>query len=132
MLVVILLFFGSNLIVPVSYNDEIITGSYMDVIVNITGNIISGPIMGETASLLSERFGKIMQDRQSISVYRADSSFSHSKQLESAIPVSKITTQSWGEFAGLFGNNPNEKINLKMVHDQIVIDAAKLNGEMNR
>jgi hypothetical protein len=59
LLVGISLFFGINLILPASYNDEIITGSYMDVIVNITGNIISGPVMGETAKLLPERFGEI-------------------------------------------------------------------------
>lgn len=33
-----------------------------DVIVNITGNIISGQVMGETAKVFSERFSKIMQD----------------------------------------------------------------------
>lgn len=60
-----------------------------DVIVNITGNIISGQLMGETSRLLSERFGKIMQDRQSVSVNRTDTSISHSKQLDSAISASK-------------------------------------------
>jgi type IV secretory pathway TraG/TraD family ATPase VirD4 len=34
-----------------------------DVIMNITGNIISGQVTGETAKQLSDRFGKIMQDR---------------------------------------------------------------------
>ncbi|MGB4774379.1 MAG: conjugal transfer protein MobC, partial [Daejeonella sp.] len=57
-----------------------------DVIVNITGNIISGQVMGETSKLLSERFGKIMQDRQSVSINRMDTSISHSKQLDAAIP----------------------------------------------
>ena len=49
-----------------------------DVIVNITGNIVCGQVMGETSKLLSERFGKIMQDRQSVSVNRTDTSISHS------------------------------------------------------
>ena len=54
------------------------------------GNIISGQVTGDTAKQLSERFGKIMQDRESLSINSADTSVSHSKQLESAIPPSKI------------------------------------------
>ncbi|MBN8718609.1 MAG: YWFCY domain-containing protein [Sediminibacterium magnilacihabitans] len=101
-----------------------------DVIVNITGNIISGQVMGETSKLLSERFGKIMQDRQSVSVNRTDTSISHSKQLDSAIPASKIAALSSGEFVGLVADNPDEKIKLKMFHAEIVNDAEKLNAEV--
>ena len=101
-----------------------------DVIVNITGNIISGQVMGETSKLLSERFGKIMQDRQSVSVNRTDTSISHSKQLDSAIPASKIAALSSGEFVGLVADNPDEKIKLKMFHAEIINDADKLNEEV--
>lgn len=103
-----------------------------DVIVNITGNIISGQVMGETSKLLSERFGKIMQDRQSVSVNRTDTSVSHSKQLDSAIPASKIAALSSGEFVGLVADNPDEKIKLKMFHAEIVNDAGKLNDEVSK
>ena len=103
-----------------------------DVIVNITGNIISGQVMGETSKLLSERFGKIMQDRQSVSVNRTDTSISHSKQLDSAIPASKIAALSSGEFVGLVADNPDEKIKLKMFHAEIINDADKLNDEVSR
>lgn len=102
-----------------------------DVIVNITGNIISGQVMGETSKLLSERFGKIMQDRQSVSINRTDTSVSHSKQLDSAIPASKIASLSSGEFVGLIADNPDEKIKLKMFHAEIINDAEKLNEEVN-
>ena len=102
-----------------------------DVIVNITGNIISGQVMGETSKLLSERFGKIMQDRQSVSVNRTDTSISHSKQLDSAIPASKIAALSSGEFVGLVADNPDEKIKLKMFHAEIINDADKLNEEVS-
>ncbi|MBB1286811.1 YWFCY domain-containing protein [Flavisolibacter sp. BT320] len=102
-----------------------------DVIVNITGNIISGQVMGETSKLLSERFGKIMQDRQSVSINRTDTSISHSKQLDSAIPASKIAALSSGEFVGLVADNPDEKIKLKMFHSEIVNDHKKLNEEVN-
>lgn len=100
-----------------------------DVIVNITGNIISGQVMGETSKLLSERFGKIMQDRQSLSINRTDTSISHSKQLDSAIPASKIATLSSGEFVGLVADNPDEKIELKMFHAEIINDKEKLRRE---
>jgi DNA-binding transcriptional regulator YbjK len=103
-----------------------------DVIVNITGNIISGQVMGETSKLLSERFGKIMQDRQSVSVNRTDTSISHSKQLDSAIPASKIAALSSGEFVGLVTDNPDEKIKLKMFHAEIINDADKLNKEVSQ
>jgi uncharacterized membrane protein YgdD (TMEM256/DUF423 family) len=103
-----------------------------DVIVNITGNIISGQVMGETSKLLSERFGKIMQDRQSVSINRTDTSISHSKQLENAIPASKIAALSSGEFVGLVADNPDEKIKLKMFHAEIINDANKLNEEVSQ
>ncbi|MEO7049015.1 MAG: conjugal transfer protein MobC [Ferruginibacter sp.] len=100
-----------------------------DVIVNITGNIISGQVMGETSKLLSERFGKIMQDRQSVSVNRMDTSVSHSKQLDSAVPASKIASLSSGEFVGMVADNPDEKIKLKMFHSEIINESNKLNEE---
>lgn len=101
-----------------------------DVIINITGNIISGQVMGETSKLLSERFGKIVQDRQSVSVNRTDTSISHSKQLDSAIPASKIASLSSGEFVGMVADDPHEKIKLKMFHAEIINDAEKLNVEV--
>ncbi|GLU57447.1 conjugal transfer protein TraG [Dyadobacter frigoris] len=73
-----------------------------DVIMNITGNIISGQVTGDTAKQLSERFGKIMQDRTSFSINRMDTSVSKSKQLDSAIPASKISALSSGEFVGAY------------------------------
>ena len=33
---------------------------------NIVGNIISGQVTGDTAKQLSERFGKIIQERQQL------------------------------------------------------------------
>lgn len=73
-----------------------------DVIMNITGNIISGQMMGDTAKQLSDRFGKIMQDRSGLSINRTDTSVSKSKQLESAVRASKIAALSSGEFVGMW------------------------------
>ncbi len=100
-----------------------------DVIMNITGNIISGQVTGDTAKQLSERFGKIMQDRESLSINRNDTSISRSKQLEAAIPPSKISALSSGEFVGLVADDPENKIELKTFHCEIQNDHAALKRE---
>ncbi|WP_432223096.1 conjugal transfer protein MobC [Flavobacterium sp. TMP13] len=93
-----------------------------DVIMNIVGNIISGQVSGDTAKQLSERFGKIMQDRQSLSINSGDTSISRSKQLEAAIPPSKIATLSSGDFVGMVADDPTCKIVLKTFHCSIQND----------
>lgn len=103
-----------------------------DVIVNICGNIISGQVMGDSAKLLSERFGKIMQDRQSLSINRTDTSVSKSTQLDYAIPASKISTLSSGEFVGMVSDDPSQKIKLKILHAELVNDSSAINEEMKR
>ncbi|WP_254049543.1 type IV secretory system conjugative DNA transfer family protein, partial [Cnuella takakiae] len=90
-----------------------------EVIMNITGNIISGQVMGETAKQLSERFGKIMQERESLSVNRTDTSISRSRQLEYAIPLSKISALSSGSFVGMVADNPDCPMELKMFHNKL-------------
>nr|WP_295924653.1 conjugal transfer protein MobC [uncultured Dyadobacter sp.] len=100
-----------------------------DVIMNITGNIISGQVSGDTAKQLSERFGKIMQDRTSFSINRTDTSISRSKQLDSAIPPSKISSLSSGEFVGMVADNPDQKIELKTFQCEILNDHGALKKE---
>lgn len=100
-----------------------------DVIMNITGNIVSGQVTGDTAKQLSERFGKIMQDRESLSINSGDTSISRSKQLESAVPPSKISSLSSGEFVGMVADDPNCKIELKTFHCEIVNDHKALKRE---
>ena len=73
-----------------------------------------------------------MQERQSVYVIRTDMSISHSKQLDNAIPASKIAAFSSGEFVGLVADNPDEKIKLKMFHAEIINDADKLNEEVSQ
>ncbi len=100
-----------------------------DVIMNITGNIVSGQVTGDTAKQLSERFGKIMQDRESLSINSGDTSISRSKQLESAVPPSKISALSSGEFVGMVADDPDCKIELKTFHCEILNDHALLKKE---
>jgi hypothetical protein len=90
-----------------------------DVILNITGNVISGQVANETAKQLSERFGKILQDRESLAI--GDStSITKSKQLDLAIPQSTIASLSSGEFVGMVADNPDQVIELKTFHSRIV------------
>jgi TusA-related sulfurtransferase len=100
-----------------------------DVIMNITGNVISGQVMGDTAKQLSERFGKIMQDRSSLSINRMDTSVSKSKQLEAAVPASRIAALSSGEFVGMVADDPASKIELKTFHCSIQNDHEALKAE---
>ncbi|MNX58434.1 Type IV secretory system Conjugative DNA transfer [compost metagenome] len=100
-----------------------------DVIFSIVGNIISGQVVGDTAKTLSERFGKIMQERESLSINASDTSVSKSKQLESAIPASTISNLSSGEFVGAVADNPDQKIQQKIFHCEIINDHAALAAE---
>ncbi|MEE1947249.1 conjugal transfer protein MobC [Pedobacter sp. KR3-3] len=100
-----------------------------DVIFNIVGNIISGQVLGDTAKTLSERFGKIIQQRESLSINSSDTSVSRSTQLESAIPPSRISSLSSGEFVGAVADDPTNKIELKTFHCEIINDHEALKKE---
>ena len=99
------------------------------VIINTVGNIFSGQVVGETAKTLSERFGKILQKRQSISINRNDVSTSISTQMDSLIPPSKISSLTQGMFVGSVADNFGEKIEQKIFHCEIVVDARKVAEE---
>ena len=92
------------------------------VIQNTVGNIFSGQVVGETAKTLSERFGKVLQQRQSVST-------SINTQLDSLIPASKIANLSQGTFVGAVADNFDEKIEQKIFHAEIVVDHVKISAE---
>lgn len=92
------------------------------VIQNTVGNIFSGQVVGETAKSLSERFGKVLQKRQSMTINRNDKSTSISTQLDSLIPASKISTLTQGMFVGAVSDNFEERIEQKIFHAEIVVD----------
>ena len=99
------------------------------VIQNTVGNIFSGQVVGETAKTLSERFGNILQQRQSVSINRQDVSTSVNTQLDSLIPASKIANLSQGTFVGSVSDNFGEKIDQKIFHAEIVVDHARVSAE---
>jgi len=99
------------------------------VIQNTVGNIFSGQVVGETAKSLSERFGKVLQKRQSLTINRNDKSTSISTQMDSLIPASKISTLTQGMFVGSVSDNFDERIEQKIFHAEIVVDNDKVAAE---
>ena len=99
------------------------------VVINTVGNIFSGQVVGETAKTLSERFGKVLQKRQSISINRQDVSTSINTQMDALIPPSKISGLTQGMFVGSVSDNFNERIEQKIFHCEIVVDAEKVKRE---
>ena len=99
------------------------------VIQNTVGNIFSGQVVGETAKTLSERFGKVLQKRQSMTINRQDKSTSISTQMDSLIPASKISNLTQGMFVGAVSDNFDERIEQKIFHCEIVVDNARVAAE---
>ena len=99
------------------------------VVMNTVGNIFSGQVVGETAKTLSERFGKVLQKRQSISINRQDVSHSFNTQMDSLIPASKISTLTQGMFVGAVSDNFDERIDQKIFHAEIVVDTKAVARE---
>lgn len=102
---------------------------WADVVLNICGNIMIGQTSGELAKSISERLGKTLQDRESISINSSDTSISRSRQLEMAVPVSTISTLSSGEFVGMVADSPDQPIELKTFHSRVRVDDNTLKKE---
>ena len=102
------------------------------VVMNTVGNIFSGQVVGETAKTLSERFGKVLQQRQSMSINRNDVSHSINTQMDSLIPQSKISTLTQGIFVGAVSDNIDQRITQKIFHAEIVVDSEKVKTEESR
>lgn len=100
------------------------------VVMNTVGNVFSGQVVGDTARMLSERFGKVLQKRQSMTINRNDKSTSISTQMDSLIPASKISTLTQGMFVGAVADNFDERIEQKIFHAEIVVDSEKIREEM--
>ena len=100
------------------------------VIQNTVGNVFAGQVVGETAKTLSERFGKVLQQRQSMTINQNDKSTSISTQMDSLIPASKISNLTQGMFVGAVSDNFDERIDQKIFHAEIVVDSAKISAEM--
>lgn len=100
-----------------------------DVITGIIGNVISGQVTGDTAKKLADNFGKIVQDKNSLTINSSDTSFSKATQMDYAIPASKIAGLSSGEFVGMVADNPEQRIDLKLFHSEIQNDHQAIAAE---
>jgi len=99
------------------------------VVMNTVGNIFSGQVVGDTAKTLSDRFGKVLQKRQSMTINRNDKSTSISTQMDSLIPPSKISNLTQGMFVGAVADNFDERIEQKIFHCEIVVDNEQVATE---
>ncbi|GAA6253707.1 conjugal transfer protein MobC [Bacteroides thetaiotaomicron] len=99
------------------------------VVMNTVGNIFSGQVVGDTAKTLSDRFGKVLQKRQSMTINRNDKSTSISTQMDSLIPPSKISNLTQGMFVGAVADNFDERIEQKIFHCEIVVDNERVATE---
>lgn len=102
------------------------------VVMNTVANIFSGQVVGETAKTLSERFGKVLQKRQSMTINRQDKSTSINTQMDTLIPASKISNLTQGVFVGAVSDNFDERIEQKIFHAEIVVDNEKVAKESSR
>lgn len=100
-----------------------------EVIMNICGNIIAGQMMGQGAKDISERIGRINQEKESTTLSATDTSLSRSTQLDVAIPPSRISNLSSGEFVGVFADSPAQPVKLKPFHARIKNDHAAIARE---
>jgi len=99
------------------------------VVMNTVGNIFSGQVVGETAKNLSERFGKVVQERRSVTYTMQDVNRTFNTQLDALIPASKISTLTQGMFVGAVSDNFDERIEQKIFHAEIVIDNKRVAEE---
>jgi len=97
----------------------------MNVIVNTTGNVFAGQVLGDSAEKLSKRFGKILQERQSVSINKQDTSTSISTQMDSLIPSGKIANLRQGTFVGSVAEDFGVEMTQNIFHAKILVDIKK-------
>lgn len=90
-----------------------------EVIMNIVGNVVCGQVSGDTAKQISERFGKTMQEKTSLTFSSGDTSLNRSSQFDQSVPPSVISGLSSGEFVGMVADNSTERITLKTFHCEV-------------
>ena len=99
------------------------------VIQNTVGNLFVGQVVGDTARTLSERFGKIVQQRESVSRSNDNVTTPTNTQLDNLIPASKIANLSQGMFVGAVADNIDQPIEQKIFHARIDLDTRRITAE---
>jgi len=96
-----------------------------DLVLNISGNFFCGQTGGETAKWVSERFPKVLKDRQSVSTNSGDTAVTITPHWEEVVTPATIATLSSGEFVGVTADDPDQEIFLKGFHAKIVRQEVK-------
>jgi len=102
---------------------------FANTVFNACGNIFCGRVTGDTARLVSDRLGKTLQQRQSLTATYADVHISDSHQLEPVVPESRIAGLSAGEFVGMVADTPEQPIALKGFCCRVPPDFAGITEE---
>lgn len=126
----------SNDIVPVIAVQDIsqlkleYSNEEANAVLNISGNFFCGQAAGETAKWVSERFPKMLRDRESVSTNSADTSINVAPQWEETVTPATISTLSSGEFVGVVADDPRQELALKAFHAKILREQLPvLSGE---
>jgi hypothetical protein len=91
--------------------------------------VFAGQVLGDTAKSLQERFGKVLQERQSTSTNRQDTSTSTSTQMDYLIPTGKISNLRQGTFVGNVVEDFGIEMTQNIFHAKIMVDNETVKKE---
>ncbi|MDM8161872.1 type IV secretory system conjugative DNA transfer family protein [Labilibaculum sp. K2S] len=93
------------------------------------GNVFAGQSVGDTAKLIQSRMGKILQERQSVTINKNTQSTSFSTQMDYLVPEGKIATLPQGVMVGQIADNFEQEITQKNFNALIQVDAHQVKRE---
>ncbi|MCU4176967.1 type IV secretory system conjugative DNA transfer family protein [Carboxylicivirga sp. N1Y90] len=86
------------------------------------GNVFSGQASGETARYMQNRMGKVLQERQSLSINRSTQSSTFSTQMDFLVPEGKMATLPQGHMIGQVADSFKYPIERKNFNALIKVD----------
>ncbi|WP_430815914.1 type IV secretory system conjugative DNA transfer family protein [Carboxylicivirga sp. RSCT41] len=95
------------------------------------GNVFSGQATGETARYIQSRMGKVLQERQSLSINRATQSSTISTQMDYLVPEGKIATLPQGYMVGQVADSFEQPITRKSFNALIKPRTINIKKEMD-
>ncbi len=96
------------------------------------GNVFAGQSVGETARFIQNRMGKILQERQAITINRNTQSTSFSTQMDYLVPEGKIATLPQAYMVGQVADNFGEAIAQKNFNSLIYLDIHQVENEVKQ
>ncbi|MCT4588889.1 MAG: type IV secretory system conjugative DNA transfer family protein [Carboxylicivirga sp.] len=94
------------------------------------GNVFSGQATGDTARYIQSRMGKVLQERQSLSINRQNQSSTISTQMDYLVPEGKISTLPQGHMVGQVADSFEQPIPRKSFNALIKPTDGKLQNEI--